>query len=34
MNNFYNDIVRYKWGNKTRNLNIRGAEGVGVAILL
>ena len=34
MNNFYNDNVRYKWGNKTGNLNIRGAEGEGEVILL
>jgi hypothetical protein len=26
MNNFCNDTVRYKWGNKTGNLNIRSAE--------
>jgi len=34
MNNFYNDNVRCKWGNKTGNLNNRSAGEVGVAILL
>jgi hypothetical protein len=27
MSNFCNDMVRYRWENKTGNINIRSAEG-------